>query len=89
MLTFGFGPNIDPLEYFQLGAYWPEFPQDAVLDNAVYTELDPAEAPLWTLKRSFRTKFSHPLTEILVKVITTSMTSNGIDFSPEKLDQEM
>lgn len=88
MLTFGFGPNIDPLECFQLGAYWPEFPQDAVLDNAVYSELDPSEAPLWTLTRSFRAKFNHALTETLFKVINTYMVSNGVDFASEKFDPE-
>lgn len=89
LLVFGFGPNIDPLEHFKLGAYWPEFPQDAVLDNAVYSELDPAEAPSWTLTRSMRPKFHHPLTETLCKVITAYMLSNEIEFSPDTLDPDL
>ena len=38
-MKFLFGPNIDPFENFNLSVHWPEFPQDAVLDNNVYSEV--------------------------------------------------
>ena len=40
----------DPIKALHLSTLWPQFREDAVSDNAVFSELDPMTAPTWTLR---------------------------------------
>ena len=40
----------DPIKALHLSTLWPQFREDAVSDNAVFSELDPMTAPTWALR---------------------------------------
>eukprot|EP00039_Didymoeca_costata_P006796 m.93265 g.93265 ORF g.93265 m.93265 type:complete len:970 (+) comp13396_c0_seq2:149-3058(+) len=44
------GQTNDPIKWLSLATSWPQFREDAVLDNEHYTELNPCNAPTWILR---------------------------------------
>ena len=44
------GGQRDPIREMRLTASWPFFPEGTLVDNAVYSDLDPANAPCWQLE---------------------------------------
>eukprot|EP01137_Pigoraptor_chileana_P031730 Opistho-2@20011 len=40
----------DPVGQMHLCVAWPSFAEDAIVDNAIYSELDPIAAPVWSLR---------------------------------------
>ena len=48
--AFPCGLETDPISSLSLSTTWPPFREDAVLHNARYSELDPFNAPTWTLR---------------------------------------
>jgi Rab3 GTPase-activating protein catalytic subunit len=45
-----FGSTSDPVSELNLSTTWPSLAEDVVVDNSVYSDLDPMEAPRWTLR---------------------------------------
>ena len=39
----------DPIKEIQVSSIWQSLNEDVVVDSEVYTDLDPVQAPLWTV----------------------------------------
>lgn len=48
------GVKNDPVSAVSLSATWPHFREDTVLDNEHYSELNPSNAPKWTVRSDRR-----------------------------------
>lgn len=40
---------VDPIKEIQVSSIWQSLNEDVVVDSEVYTDLDPVQAPLWTV----------------------------------------
>ena len=49
-----FGGSTDSLMSLQLSATWPSVREDSVVDNSVYSDLDPVKAPRWMVRALFQ-----------------------------------
>eukprot|EP00397_Hematodinium_sp_SG-2012_P019470 GEMP01020005.1.p1 GENE.GEMP01020005.1~~GEMP01020005.1.p1 ORF type:complete len:490 (+),score=97.29 GEMP01020005.1:698-2167(+) len=53
--------HLGPVDTLQLSVLWPRFPFGQKIDNAVFSELDPIEAPQWQIRMVPREKIKTPL----------------------------
>eukprot|EP00041_Stephanoeca_diplocostata_P034420 m.1172820 g.1172820 ORF g.1172820 m.1172820 type:complete len:1080 (+) comp24519_c0_seq30:287-3526(+) len=67
------GKIVDPVKAIQLFTTWPHFHENAVLENAVYSELDPNVAPMWSVRAE--THLTSSLSPPLPPRDTTSTTA--------------
>ncbi|KAK6194420.1 hypothetical protein SNE40_000056 [Patella caerulea] len=45
-----FGACIDPISELNLSCTWPSLSEDMIVENHVYSDLDPLQAPQWSVK---------------------------------------
>ncbi|XP_064646210.1 rab3 GTPase-activating protein catalytic subunit-like [Lineus longissimus] len=45
-----FGATEDPVSELHLATTWPTLSEDMIVDNDVYTDLDPLQAPYWSVR---------------------------------------
>ncbi|XP_074642793.1 rab3 GTPase-activating protein catalytic subunit-like isoform X2 [Tubulanus polymorphus] len=45
-----FGAMEDPVSELHLSTTWPTLSEDMIVDNSVYTDLDPLQAPYWAVR---------------------------------------
>ncbi|CAH1790436.1 unnamed protein product [Owenia fusiformis] len=48
--TLPFGACQDPVSELHLAATWPSISEEMVVDNANYSDLDPLQAPVWSVR---------------------------------------
>eukprot|EP01135_Chromosphaera_perkinsii_P008489 Nk52_evm57s1360 gene=Nk52_evmTU57s1360 len=71
------GPRNDPIERMQLSTLWPNIPEDTLIDNAVYSDLNPYMAPIWVLKLvPFEESPRCPLGEVLAWFVQEGIFSS-------------
>lgn len=49
-----FGALEDPISEMQLSVTWPSVPEDVVVDNDVYSDLRPENAPKWSIRMRWK-----------------------------------
>jgi len=75
--THFIGPETDPLLRLELCAAWPFFPEGAIVDNSVYSDLDVMKAPRWILRADWSSEslwFDTPVASATCRLIAQRRT---------------
>jgi len=62
---FPFGASKDPIKDIRVSSIWSSLNEDIVVDSEVYTDLDPMQAPLWTV----HVELNDQIPSLLVKTL--------------------
>uniref|UniRef100_A0A914VJ43 Rab3 GTPase-activating protein catalytic subunit n=1 Tax=Plectus sambesii TaxID=2011161 RepID=A0A914VJ43_9BILA len=74
-----FGAAQDPLREFCLSATWPNLNEDMIVENDVYSDLDPMTAPYWTAAVAFESGLQCLMHGCLTSLVNATRYQSTID----------
>uniref|UniRef100_T1JPI2 Uncharacterized protein n=1 Tax=Strigamia maritima TaxID=126957 RepID=T1JPI2_STRMM len=83
-----FGACEDPVSEFYLSTTWPCMCEDVIVDNDVYSDLDPLQAPQWSLRVNLVENPQCLLYEYLNNLVALSKRPDTVDYFLAKNSDE-
>lgn len=74
-----FGALEDPISEMQLSVTWPSVPEDVVIDNDVYSDLRPENAPNWSIRMRWKENPDCLMEEYLRNFFVVCQMTNSLD----------
>ncbi|KAL1434293.1 hypothetical protein MTO96_011921 [Rhipicephalus appendiculatus] len=74
-----FGALEDPISEMQLSVTWPSVPEDVVVDNDVYSDLRPENAPKWSIRMRWKENPDCLMEEYLRNFFVVCQMTNSLD----------
>ncbi|XP_077502332.1 RAB3 GTPase activating protein subunit 1 [Amblyomma americanum] len=74
-----FGALEDPISEMQLSVTWPSIPEDVVVDNDVYSDLRPENAPKWSIRMRWKDNPECLMEEYLRNFFVVCQMTNSLD----------